>query len=781
MADSLIRSGLVALTLLSLAPAAAQEIVPPPTPNADALATQMRILGSNPRDVGALLTAADLSTRLGDAPAALAFLARAQAVDPSNPRINAGRASAMVLLERPGEALRLFDAAARAGVAMEPYLSQRGLAYDLTGQPLYAQRDYRRVLQRGGDDEVVRRLALSLGISGQRDEAMALLDPLLRRSDRGAWRARACIMAMGGDVAGAQKIAGNMIPGGAGLAPFFARLAALSPADRAFAVHFGAVAPSLARANDARLAPQVAALPTRSPQPAATAPVAVASATTGQPPERRSRRERERVGRDERRGVQAAERTAIAGGSTPPASAAPVTRVASLIGSPAASTSRGTASSLAAPVTSAFRAPTAAAAAGSAPVPTATRSAQPVTAAAATIAAGGTSFTGAPIATASMPAAIAEAPRSSTVLPANAGPVSGSPILRSQPPAAATGLAGVSAAAPSFAAGRTPLPTAVASSAAPAGSISAPPGTVSLSPSGASVSDPAPRVGEATSAGTTLLAGAAPPTSMAATTAAATPLQGSATTAASTTAAATPPAASTIVAAPPGLATAPGSANIGVPIAAAPAAATPPAPVASTSASVPVSSASTTTRQGWAVIPDTAISAPRPVAVTPVRTAAVARRNTDLLASIVAGISVPASELDIAPPAPTRARTADKPVRSVAATKPDAKPAQPAKPEPKKPDPAKAEPARWFVQVAGGANAATLGRDWARLSAKSPAAFKGKTAWTTPLRATNRLLAGPFASQEAAMTFVNQLAKDGASAFAWRSEAGQKIDKLPPR
>src|SRR5690242_16043939 len=77
-------------------PAFAQaEIVQPlGNPDADRLAEMMRVLGDNPRDVEALLTAGELSARLGDSAAALAFLARAETVDPSNPRIFAGRGSA---------------------------------------------------------------------------------------------------------------------------------------------------------------------------------------------------------------------------------------------------------------------------------------------------------------------------------------------------------------------------------------------------------------------------------------------------------------------------------------------------------------------------------------------------------------------------------------------------------------------------------------------------------------------------------------------------------------
>ncbi|MHA6722324.1 SPOR domain-containing protein [Sphingomonas sp. RS2018] len=259
---------------LALCPVAAvaQEVVAAPTPTADALAAQMRLLAASPRNVTALIAAADLSTRLGDAGAAMGFLTRAQAADAADPRILAARANAFVLMERPGEALRLFAQAEGRGVAMASYLSQRGLAYDLIGQSAYAQRDYRRAQADGVDDETTRRLALSLGISGQRNEALTLLDPLVRRNDRAAWRARACVLALSGDVSGAQSIATAMMAGGAALTPFFTRLPTLSIADRAFAVHFGEMTASPARMADARRAPSLA------PLPVAAAPVAVALA-----------------------------------------------------------------------------------------------------------------------------------------------------------------------------------------------------------------------------------------------------------------------------------------------------------------------------------------------------------------------------------------------------------------------------------------------------------------------------------------------------------------------
>ncbi|WP_242416290.1 SPOR domain-containing protein [Sphingomonas panni] len=268
----------VALLLASAAPlpALAQPgaIVQPLTPNADRLSEQMRILGRSPNDVSALIEAGRLSGKLGDTDAAMQFLARAEKVAPNDPRIRAARGISLVAMERPGEALAMFGSAERAGVSMTPYLAERGLAYDLLGRGSLAQADYRQVLRAGEDDEVTRRLALSLGIDGNVTESTAVLNPLLQKGDRAAWRVRAFVLAMSGDAAGADKITASMLPGfSASLSPFFRRLPQLAGADRAFAVHYGRLAPSPERLADARLAPPL-------PAPVRTAPpVALASAT----------------------------------------------------------------------------------------------------------------------------------------------------------------------------------------------------------------------------------------------------------------------------------------------------------------------------------------------------------------------------------------------------------------------------------------------------------------------------------------------------------------------
>lgn len=144
-----------------------------------------------------------------------------------------------------------------------------------------------------------------------------------------------------------------------------------------------------------------------------------------------------------------------------------------------------------------------------------------------------------------------------------------------------------------------------------------------------------------------------------------------------------------------------------------------------------------------------------------------------MLASIIEKIDVPETErIERQAPAVAK-KPAVSEAKKADPKKPDSK-----KPEPKKPDPLKTEPARWWVQVAQGATASTLGRDWNRVAAKAPAAFRGKAAWTVAVRASNRLLAGPFKGQSDAQAFITALAKEDVSAFAWQSEAGQKIEKL---
>lgn len=199
-------------------------------------------LASNPRDAKALIGAGEAALALDDARAAAGFFARADAIESGNGRIKAGLARVMLKLQNPGEALRLFDQAGRLGYPDTSILADRGLAKDMTGDQAGAQRDYQIALAHAsGDDELVRRYAASLGISGQVDASEKVLEPLLYKSDRAAWRYRAFILAMNNRQADARKVADQTMPAqlAAAIAPYMQKMPYLTAAQKAAAVHFG--------------------------------------------------------------------------------------------------------------------------------------------------------------------------------------------------------------------------------------------------------------------------------------------------------------------------------------------------------------------------------------------------------------------------------------------------------------------------------------------------------------------------------------------------------------
>jgi Flp pilus assembly protein TadD len=238
------RRGLLLLGMVSVLASGARaqdRAVAPQGSGAGAeLRRNLTALALNPRSVTALNGAGRAALEMGDADAALSFFGRASDVDPRNARAKAGMAAALVHLERAGDAISLFAEAISLGASEVEIAADRGLAWDSLGQPGRAQADYALSLRREDDPEVRRRLALSLAISGRREEALRMIEGQLRNRDRAAWRAQAFILALTGDPAGAGQTARDMMPGGAdALAPFLARLAGLSPSQKALAVHFG--------------------------------------------------------------------------------------------------------------------------------------------------------------------------------------------------------------------------------------------------------------------------------------------------------------------------------------------------------------------------------------------------------------------------------------------------------------------------------------------------------------------------------------------------------------
>ncbi len=239
-------------------------------------------LAANPRDVDAMIGAGEAALALDDPHGAAGFFARADAIQSGNGRIKAGLARVMLKLQNPTEALRLFDQAQRLGFPDGSILMERGLARDLTGDQAGAQRDYQAALARSPDNaELRRRYAASLGIAGQVDAAEKMLEPLLYKSDRAAWRYRAFIYAMNNRQADARKVAEQTMPAqlAAAITPYMQKMPYLTAQQKAAAVHFGQF-PSQIGTTIAAVTPTA---PPPASAPAATAPATQVAQVAAQP------------------------------------------------------------------------------------------------------------------------------------------------------------------------------------------------------------------------------------------------------------------------------------------------------------------------------------------------------------------------------------------------------------------------------------------------------------------------------------------------------------------
>lgn len=298
------------------APAVSQAVVQP-VPGRDGLSLNAALarLARNPRDGEALIDAGRAAVAMGDVDAAIGFYRRADEVLPGNPRVKAGLAGALVRNENPFDAIPLFAEAERAGLNDATVAADRGLAYDLVGDNETAQRHYRLALARESSDEVLRRLALSQAIAGDRKSAETTLAPLVARQDKASLRTRAFALAILGQTDDAVGIAYASLPPdlAAAISPYLRYMPRLTPAQQAAAANFG----HFPRASEiGRDDPRVAQF---APQ-GARKPVAVASADAALIPKG------EPLGRNSRnRNARAPQREAPARTA---AAAAPAQRVA---------------------------------------------------------------------------------------------------------------------------------------------------------------------------------------------------------------------------------------------------------------------------------------------------------------------------------------------------------------------------------------------------------------------------------------------------------------------
>lgn len=582
-------------------------------------------LAANSNDLDALLDAGNAALLLGDPQAALGFFARAEGLDGRNPRVKAGLASALLANANPYEALRLFEQAKALGAPDSLIAADRGLAYDLVGNNVAAQQDYAVALHRGSTDEIVRRYALSLAISGNRKAAEAQLDPLLRQGDSAAWRTRAFVLAIDGDDDGAKAIARSTMqaPVAQAIEPFLEYMDRLTPAQQAAAAHFGHFPKSaqigqenprnrqyagLGRAvggsgADAGLIPLGEPLGARETQGEKRR--AKVDRSERRRPGRNGRTLEDQAAEDARRSRQSSGRTAR---TLEDQAAADLQRSKRLTGR---------------------------------------QSGQAAVAQAATV-----------LEAAPAPAPVAE-------------PIAAPPAQAAPEPAP------------------TPAPASVQMAAAP---------------------PPPQAVPQATTQ-------QAEPTTAAA-------------------------AVAKLDGVRPGFESLPETLQPTTP-----------------SASRPFDLASLSSTKQLSTMAQSVQGASSGSAANQVT--ADEQKAIDL-AAMMASLEVPASELAPAQEAVDLSKIT---------------PAKPAPPKPvKKADPPPPQhPSRHWVQVAGGANRSTLAREFQRIAATAPDAFKGKQGYWTPLNQTNRILTGPFGSSSEAQSFVNKLAASDISAFTFTSDEGQEI------
>lgn len=206
----------------------------------DALARNMKILGTSPQSFEALIAAGRASLSLGDTQAAAGFFGRAEEVWPNSPLSQAGMGAALAQEGDGNGALQYFARATQRGATQSMIGCDRGLAYDLLGRHADAQADYRVALYGSDRDEARRRLALSLAISGKKAEALSTLSPLMARGDVAGARTRAFVLALTGDVNGAKAAIDAAMPGSAShMAYFFQKLSVLRSDQKAAAVNLG--------------------------------------------------------------------------------------------------------------------------------------------------------------------------------------------------------------------------------------------------------------------------------------------------------------------------------------------------------------------------------------------------------------------------------------------------------------------------------------------------------------------------------------------------------------
>ena len=761
-----------------------QSIAPSPTRLLNAALAR---LARDPRDISALLDAGGAALDLGDTDSAIGFLTRAEQVAPGTAGVRARMGIAMLRSNQPFEAIRWFDLAEQAGFNRVEMATERGLAYDLIGDNAAAQRQYQLALTAGQNDEASRRYALSLVIAGDRRGAELVIQPLLERRDRGAWRVRAFIMAISGQSDEAEGIARATMPAdlAAAISPYLRYMPRLTAAQQAAAANLGRFPRAADIGRDDPQIVQYALAHPRAPRvDAALVPQGEALGARG----RDDRSKRRRPGKDEKRDTALAAATPAGSAAQAPAGKPAVSAPWGL--QPGTRTAAATPQqTLPAPQFQSLSQPTPLPSSPPAPTP-----ARPPVLSKLDVPPG--TPLAPPPTPQPRPVASAPIPVPPPTQPLAAPPVPKPAVVTPAPAPVQIAAAGPATAAP------VPAPLSNPASTPASGPASAP--ATTPAPGAAALATPT-----ATATGTQL-ALVSPPSSAAGSSAA------------TTAPASLQPAPAPAAAAPPP---------------------SPPPPPPATTATLPAASAPADFRSAFdgfkppeqeTGATSEAVDLARIEALRESAKAAAAKsKSKDRTAakdrgerpdgpSAVSRIS----DQDAAEPAVTRGgkeKPAEKdakaksardklaldadcldpsdkgksgksggrgkaaPAKGKAAARSGAKSAKgkgaaeaQCPPETGKKGKAKAEPqhaSRIWVQVLTGSNRAAMSKEWQRL-VSTAAALRGRKPSITPWRSNYRLLTGPFASDAEAQAFVEKLRGQGVSSYQWTSPAGQAVDGL---
>jgi len=716
-----------------------QSTAPSPT---RALNEALARLARDPRDMTALVDAGGAALDIGDTDAAIGFLTRAEQVAPGSGGVRARIGIAMLRANQPLEAIRWFDLADQAGFPPAEMATERGLAYDLVGDNAAAQRQYQLAFSGGQSDEASRRYAISLVIAGDRRAAELVIQPLLERRDRGAWRVRTFIMAIAGQSDEAVGIAQATMPAdlAAGIAPYLRYMPRLTPAQQAAAANLGRFPRAADIGRDDPQIVQYAALHPRAPRvDAGLVPAGAALGGKGHD-DRDSRAKRRRPGRD---AVVATAQPAapVAAVQTPPAVSAPW-------GLPPGP-----------PVQSR---PQIAAAPQPAPAPAPRPTTAPVVLSKLDVP------PGTPLVRAPLPAPLA--------------PPSPAPQSAAQPASPATAKPAPTASAPTLAA---PV------SAPPVAKPVAPPAPVLAVQAPVPVPAPAPAPAPVTPAG--VVSGAAyalltsPQPAPAAQGAPQTAPQAAPQVAVSQPVIQPIPAPAQPAAAPADFRSAFDGYKPPEQEAAPTAEAVDLARIAAlreAAKSARGKGKDKASEKDRGDRPDGPTAVSRLSGEEPLTTgaksakekAAKAKAEADKVAKDKAALDKACADSKAG-----KGKGKGKSARAGKSGKSGKDPVCPAETEKdKKGKNGKAQPAhvsRIWVQVLTGANRDVMGREWQRL-VREAGVLRGRKPSITPWRNNFRLLTGPFESDADAQAFIDKLRKDGVSSYEWTSPAGQAVDSL---